>query len=236
MEHGELTRALRDRREPGILGGRRRATRASSSGTSTRLIVQDIFMTRTAEDGRRRPAGLQLGVASPRARSPTASGGSSASARRSNRRATREDDIWIIARARAAARAGLGRGHAASAWDELRAALADARRDDLRTPRGARGDPVAVLRRGARGDAVPARPAVGGAGISAAPRRRSASTPFEPPVDELTEEFPLRLTTGRRLDSYNTGVQTGGYTSPLRRGETHRHVARGRRSARRCGG
>ena len=45
-------------------------------------------------------------------------------------------------------------------------------------------------------------------------------TPFEPPVDELTDEFPLRLTTGRRLDSYNTGVQTGGYTSPLRRGET----------------
>ena len=42
----------------------------------------------------------------------------------------------------------------------------------------------------------------------------------DPPVDELDEEFPLRLTTGRRLDSYNTGVQTGGYTSPLRRGET----------------
>jgi len=44
--------------------------------------------------------------------------------------------------------------------------------------------------------------------------------PFEPPVDELTEEFPLRLTTGRRLDSYNTGVQTAQYASPLRRGET----------------
>jgi anaerobic selenocysteine-containing dehydrogenase len=29
----------------------------------------------------------------------------------------------------------------------------------------------------------------------------------------------LRLTTGRRLDSFNTGVQTGGYTSPLRHGE-----------------
>jgi formate dehydrogenase major subunit len=43
---------------------------------------------------------------------------------------------------------------------------------------------------------------------------------FEPPVDELTEEFPLRLTTGRRLDSYNTGVQTSGYSSPLRRRET----------------
>jgi formate dehydrogenase major subunit len=41
----------------------------------------------------------------------------------------------------------------------------------------------------------------------------------DPPTEELSEEFPLRLTTGRRLDSFNTGVQTGGYTSPLRRGE-----------------
>ncbi len=38
----------------------------------------------------------------------------------------------------------------------------------------------------------------------------------DPPVDLLTEEFPIRLTTGRRLDSFNTGVQTGGYSSPLR--------------------
>jgi formate dehydrogenase major subunit len=43
---------------------------------------------------------------------------------------------------------------------------------------------------------------------------------FEPPVDELSPEFPMRLTTGRRLDSFNTGVQTEGYASPLRRGET----------------
>jgi formate dehydrogenase major subunit len=42
----------------------------------------------------------------------------------------------------------------------------------------------------------------------------------DPPVDRLTEDFPIRLTTGRRLDSYNTGVQSGGYTSPLRRGES----------------
>jgi len=42
----------------------------------------------------------------------------------------------------------------------------------------------------------------------------------EPPVDALTEEFPIRLTTGRRLDSFNTGVQTGGYRSPIRDGET----------------
>jgi predicted molibdopterin-dependent oxidoreductase YjgC len=42
----------------------------------------------------------------------------------------------------------------------------------------------------------------------------------DPPVDKLDADFPIRLTTGRRLDSYNTGVQTAGYTSPLRRGES----------------
>jgi formate dehydrogenase major subunit len=41
----------------------------------------------------------------------------------------------------------------------------------------------------------------------------------DPPVDKLSPEYPIRLTTGRRLDSYNTGVQTGGYTSPLRKQE-----------------
>jgi len=42
----------------------------------------------------------------------------------------------------------------------------------------------------------------------------------DPPVDRLTQDFPIRLTTGRRLDSYNTGVQSAGYRSPLRRGES----------------
>ena len=40
------------------------------------------------------------------------------------------------------------------------------------------------------------------------------------PLDELNDEFPLRLTTGRRLSEYNTGVQTGSYAYPARRGET----------------
>jgi predicted molibdopterin-dependent oxidoreductase YjgC len=42
----------------------------------------------------------------------------------------------------------------------------------------------------------------------------------DPPVERPDAEYPLTLTTGRRLDSYNTGVQTGGYSSPLRRGES----------------
>ena len=41
-----------------------------------------------------------------------------------------------------------------------------------------------------------------------------------PPADELTDEYPMRLTSGRRLDSYNTGVQSGGFNSPIRHAET----------------
>ena len=51
------------------------------------------------------------------------------------------------------------------------------------------------------------------------PRAPFSVVEHEPPVDELDEQYPLRLTTGRRLDSYNTGVQTAGYSSPLRFGE-----------------
>ena len=57
------------------------------------------------------------------------------------------------------------------------------------------------------------------------PVDRGRPAPFsvvvhDPPVDSLSEDYPLRLTTGRRLDSYNTGVQSGGYRSPNRVGET----------------
>jgi formate dehydrogenase major subunit len=39
-------------------------------------------------------------------------------------------------------------------------------------------------------------------------------------VDKLTAEYPIRLTTGRRLDSYNTGAASGHYSTPIRRPET----------------
>ncbi len=52
------------------------------------------------------------------------------------------------------------------------------------------------------------------------PRAPFQCLEHSPPVDRLDEEFPLRLTTGRRLEEYNTGVQTGVYRSPVRRGET----------------
>jgi predicted molibdopterin-dependent oxidoreductase YjgC len=59
------------------------------------------------------------------------------------------------------------------------------------------------------------------------PAERGALAPFTPvehvpPVDALSEDFPIRLTTVRNLDNYNSGVQTGGYASPLRRREALR--------------
>ena len=41
-----------------------------------------------------------------------------------------------------------------------------------------------------------------------------------PPVERPDKDYPFVLTTGRRLESYNTGVQSGGYLSPLHRGES----------------
>ena len=53
------------------------------------------------------------------------------------------------------------------------------------------------------------------------PAERGRPAPFsvcehELPLDQLDDDFPIRLTTGRRLDSFNTGVQSGGLASPLR--------------------
>jgi formate dehydrogenase major subunit len=57
------------------------------------------------------------------------------------------------------------------------------------------------------------------------PAKRGRLAPFsvvhhEGPVETPDDEYPLTLTTGRRLESYNTGVQTGTYVSPLHRGES----------------
>ncbi len=51
------------------------------------------------------------------------------------------------------------------------------------------------------------------------PRAQFSVVKFEPPVDELDESYPLRLTTGRHLESFNTGVQSSRYSSPLRQPE-----------------
>jgi predicted molibdopterin-dependent oxidoreductase YjgC len=48
------------------------------------------------------------------------------------------------------------------------------------------------------------------------PRAPFSVVEFEAPTDQLDAQYPIRLTTGRRLDDYNTGVQTDKFASPLR--------------------
>jgi formate dehydrogenase major subunit len=52
------------------------------------------------------------------------------------------------------------------------------------------------------------------------PRAPFHPVEHDPPVDRLDDDFPLRLTTGRRLEDFNTGNMTAGYRYPRRRGET----------------
>jgi len=52
------------------------------------------------------------------------------------------------------------------------------------------------------------------------PRAPFSVTLHELPVEQPDAEYPFILTTGRRLSDYNTGVQSGGFDSPLRRSES----------------
>jgi formate dehydrogenase major subunit len=56
-------------------------------------------------------------------------------------------------------------------------------------------------------------------GLDGHPRAPFSLTDFAGPKEELTDAFPLRLTTGRALDSYNTGVQSNAFASPIRYGD-----------------
>jgi predicted molibdopterin-dependent oxidoreductase YjgC len=182
------------------------------------LIVQDIFMTKTAEIA---------DVVFPASNASFESDGTVTNSERRVQRVRKaleppgdaKDDIWIIAQL--AGRLGYDWGDLTphKAWDELRS--------------------LSPMHQGMSWERLDA---MGGAQWpcwdldhpgtqylhsrlwSEDPDVRLRPAPFsvvddDPPVDELTERFPIRLTTGRRLDSYNTGVQTAGYSSPLRRPE-----------------
>jgi formate dehydrogenase major subunit len=184
------------------------------------LIVQDIFMTQTAEIA---------DVVFPASASWAESEGTVTNSERRVQRVRKaldppgdaKDDLWIIAQL--AKRLGYDWGGltAAAAWEELRtlspmhAGMSYARLEELggiQWPCPDESHPGTLFlheRLWAFDD----------------PEKQGTKAPFsvvidDPPVDALTDEYPIRLTTGRRLDSYNTGVQSGGYTSPLRRGES----------------
>jgi formate dehydrogenase major subunit len=218
MERGDLTAVYCIGENPASSEADAHRARKLLGNLDT-LIVQDIFFTRTA---------ALADVILPAANSTFESEGTVTNSERRVQRVRKaldppgdaRDDIWIIAQL--ARRLGMGWGELTPeiAWDELRslspmhAGMSWKRLDEtggIQWPCPSEDHPGTKFLHGRLWEDDPG--------------RRGTPAPFsvvvhEPPVDELTPEFPIRLTTGRRLDSYNTGVQTGGYSSPMRRGET----------------
>jgi formate dehydrogenase major subunit len=218
MEEGELTALY-------VIGENPAASEADNLRTHKLLtnldilIVQDILMTQTAK---------MADVVLPAANSAFESEGTVTNSERRVQRVRpalvppgdAKDDIWIIAEI--AKRLGHDWGHpsANDMWEEVRrlspmhAGMSWERLEELGGIQWPCPD-----------ESHPGTKFLHGRLWSEDPEEQGAKAPFsvvvyEPPVDELDEDYPFRLTTGRRLDSYNTGVQTGEYTSPLRREET----------------
>ncbi len=182
------------------------------------LIVQDIFMTKTAEIA---------DVILPAANSAFETEGTVTNSERRVQRVRKaldppgnaRDDIWIIAELAKRLGRDWGDVTAFDAWEELRS---------LSPMHGGmswqRLEELGGLQWPCPDEDHPGTLYLHARLWAEDPEEQGPKAPFsvvldEPPVDELSEEFPIRLTTGRRLDSYNTGVQTAGYTSPLRRPE-----------------
>ena len=219
MERKELTAAYVIGENPASSEADKTHTEELLTGLDC-LIVQDLFMTRTAE---------LADVVFPASNAAFESDGTVTNSERRVQRVRKaldppgsaRDDIWIIAQLADRLGAGWGEVTPHEAWEELRTL----------SPMHAGMSWQRIEELGGLQWPCPDEEHPGTLYLHSRlwefddPAAQGAKAPFsividEPPVDELSEDFPLRLTTGRRLDSYNTGVQTGGYTSPLRRGET----------------
>jgi predicted molibdopterin-dependent oxidoreductase YjgC len=217
MERGELTAAYVIGENPAVSEADQHRAVKLLEGLDC-LVVQDIFLTKTAE---------MADVVLPASVAALEAEGTVTNSERRVQRVRKaldppgdaQDDIWILTQL--AGRLGFDWGEvtAESAWNELRslspmhAGMSYPRLEamgGIQWPCFDEDHPGSLFLHGRLWMDPPEQ----------GPKAPFSVTPFEPPVDELTEEFPIRLTTGRRLDSYNTGVQTGGYTSPLRRRES----------------
>ncbi len=181
------------------------------------LVVQDIFLTATAE---------LADVVLPASAAWAESEGTVTNSERRVQRVRKaldppgdaRDDIWIIAELARRLGSDFGWETAEDCWNELRrlspvhAGMSYQRLEELggiQWPCYDEDHPGELfLHSRLWEDPVPGN------------RVPFVPVQHDPPVDTLDDDFPIRLTTGRRLDSYNTGVQSGGYRSPLRRGES----------------
>ena len=181
------------------------------------LVVQDIFLTKTAE---------LADVVLPAAASWAESEGTVTSSERRVQRVRKaldppgnaRDDIEILCELARRLGHDWGRPSAEQVWDELRslspmhAGMSYRRLDELggiQWPCPDESHPGSPFLHGRLWE-VPVR----------GKRARFHAVAFVPPADPLSEDYPIRLTTGRRLDSFNTGVQSAGYRSPIRHEET----------------
>ena len=181
------------------------------------LVVQDLFLTDTAQ---------LADVVFPAAAGAFESDGTVTSSERRVQRCRRtieppgeaRDDLRIIFDLARTMGHDWGPPDAERVWDELRrlspvhGGMSYARLDEhrgLRWPCYDEQHPGEAFLHGRLWE----RPVKG-------PRAPFHPVDHQEPADKLTAEYPLRLTTGRRLAEYNTGVQTGAYASPTRRGET----------------
>ncbi|MDX6485598.1 MAG: hypothetical protein QOF43_751 [Gaiellaceae bacterium] len=213
MEHGDLRSVYVIGENPAQ--GEADQTRAIKllSGLD-HLVVQDLFLTKTAQ---------LADVVFPAASTLGESEGTVTSSERRVQRVRKaldppgeaRDDVSIVYALAERMGHDLGSSRAEDVWNELRslspmhAGMSYARIEELggiQWPCRDEDDPGTQFLHARLWDDVVEEPA-----------------PFQvvehsPPVDLLDADFPLRLTTGRRLESYNTGVQSGGYSSPLHQG------------------
>ncbi len=183
------------------------------------IVAQDIFLTKTAQLADVVLPAIAAWCESPRARSPTANAVfSGCGAQCPPPSGEARDDIDIVCALSRRLGRDLGDPTPEQIWDEVRslspmhAGMSYRRleeRGGLHWPCWDENHPGESFLHGRLWEEPVQGPRAGFHAVQPAP-----------PVDVLDDEYPLRLTTGRRLDSYNTGVQSGSMPSPLRRGET----------------
>jgi len=183
------------------------------------LVVQEIFLTKTAE---------LADVVLPATATWAEGEGTVTNSERRVQRCRKavdppgdaRDEIWIMSEL--ARRLGVDWGHptAEDVWNEVRALS-----PQLYGMTYARLEALGGLQWPCPDEAHPGTKFLHARLWDDDPVKRGRLAPFslvnhEGPVEQPDEQYPFTLTTGRRLESYNTGVQSGGYLSPLHRGES----------------